>query len=121
LAIKEWGLRPLAVHYDNTWNSAVATSNIYRVLEALDVDLHTHVVNNKEIDDLYKAFFKAGLPELGATDDLAYACILGRVAATYRINYILEGHSFIEEGISPLSNNYTREVRHRCLRTIWPI
>ena len=27
---KEWGLRPLAVHYDNTWNSAIATTNIKR-------------------------------------------------------------------------------------------
>ena len=24
LKAQEWGLRPLAVHYDNTWNSAVA-------------------------------------------------------------------------------------------------
>ncbi len=24
----EWGLRPLAVHYDNTWNTAIATENI---------------------------------------------------------------------------------------------
>ena len=36
---KKWGLRPLAVHYDNTWNSAIATENIRKVLDALDVDL----------------------------------------------------------------------------------
>ena len=24
----DWGLRPLAVHYDNTWNTATATQNI---------------------------------------------------------------------------------------------
>ena len=28
---KIWGLRPLAVHYDNTWNSAIATENIRKV------------------------------------------------------------------------------------------
>ena len=38
------GLRPLAVHYDNTWNSAIATSNIFKVLSKLNIDLHTHVV-----------------------------------------------------------------------------
>ena len=32
LAKKEWGLRPLAVHYDNTWNSAIATMNIQKML-----------------------------------------------------------------------------------------
>ena len=106
LAKNDWGLRPLAVHYDNTWNSAVATCNIYEILTALNVDLYTHVVNNKEIDDIYRAFFMAGVPELGATDDLAYACMLRQIAALYGIRYIIEGHSFVEEGISPISNNY---------------
>ena len=32
------GLRPLAVHYDNTWNTAIATENIRKVLSALNVD-----------------------------------------------------------------------------------
>ena len=32
---KKAGLRPLAVHYDNTWNSAIATMNIEKVLRAL--------------------------------------------------------------------------------------
>ena len=54
---KKWGLRPLAVHYDNTWNSAIATENIRKVLDALDVDLFTHVVDNKESDDIFKSFF----------------------------------------------------------------
>ena len=38
---KRWGLRPLAVHYDNTWNSAIATMNIQKILSNLEVD-HTH-------------------------------------------------------------------------------
>ena len=45
----EWGLRPLAVHYDNTWDSAIATENIRKVLGKLKVDLYTHVVDNKRI------------------------------------------------------------------------
>ena len=30
---KKWGLRPLAVHYDNTWNSAIATQNIRKIFK----------------------------------------------------------------------------------------
>ena len=33
----EWGLRPLAVHYDNTWNSAIATENIRKVTNNLKI------------------------------------------------------------------------------------
>ena len=60
---KEWGLRPLAVHYDNTWNSAIATMNIHKVLRCLDIDLHTHVVANKEADDIFRSFFLSGVAD----------------------------------------------------------
>ena len=103
---KQWGLRPLAVHYDNTWNSAIATMNIHKVLHALGVDLYTHVVNNKEVDDILRAFFFAGVAELDAHTDLGYAYLLRQVAAKYSIQYILEGHSYVEEGITPLGRNY---------------
>ena len=103
---KDWGLRPLAVHYDNTWNSAIATMNIYKMLSGLGVDLYTHVVANKEADDIFRAFFLSGVAEIEAATDLGYAYLLRKVAATYSIKYILEGHSFIEEGVTPLGRNY---------------
>jgi len=106
LAKERWGLRPLAVHYDNTWNSAIATTNIWKVLRGLDVDLHTHVVANKEADDIFRAFFLSGVAEIEAATDLGYAYLLRRVAAQHGVGYVLEGHSFVEEGITPLGRNY---------------
>ncbi len=103
---KKWGLRPLAVHYDNTWNSAIATENIRKVLGALDVDLYTHVVDNKESDDIFRSFFEASVAEIEAATDLALAETLYRAAAKFNIQYVLEGHSFIAEGISPVGRNY---------------
>ena len=102
----EWGLRPLAAHYDNTWNTATATENIRKVLGKLNVDLFTHVIDNKEADDIIKAFFKASVPDLDCATDIALAETLYRAANKYGIKYILEGHSFIAEGISPLSTLY---------------
>ena len=103
---RQWGLRPLAVHYDNTWNSAIATMNIHKVLHKLNVDLYTHVVANKEVDDIFRSFFFAGVAEIEASTDLGYAYLLRKVAAKFSIKYILEGHSFVEEGITPLGRNY---------------
>ena len=100
------GLRPLAVHYDNTWNTSIASENIRKVLGKLNVDLYTHVVNNKESDDIFKSFFLAGVPEIEAATDLALAEVMYRVAKKYKVKYVLEGHSFMEEGISPLGKNY---------------
>jgi hypothetical protein len=100
------GLRPLAVHYDNTWNTSIATENIRKVLGKLNVDLYTHVIDNKEADDIFKAFFTASVPEIEASTDLALAETMYRAAAKFKVKYVLEGHSFLAEGISPLGKNY---------------
>jgi len=102
----EWGLRPLAVHYDNTWNTAIATENIRKVLGRLKIDLYTHVVDNKESDDIFKSFFLANVPEIDGPTDIALAETMYRAAAKFGVKYVLEGHSFIAEGVSPLSTAY---------------
>lgn len=103
---KKHGLRPLAVHYDNTWNSAIATENIRKVTTKLKIDLYTHVVANSEVDDIFKSFFKAGVVEFDGSTDIALAEVMYRAAAKYKIRYVLEGHSFRAEGVSPLGNAY---------------
>lgn len=100
------GLRPLAVHFDNTWNSAIATENIHKITQSLKVDLYTHVVDNKEMDDIFTAFLKASVPELDGPTDIALAEVLYRAADKNAVKYILEGHSFRAEGVSPLRKAY---------------
>jgi hypothetical protein len=68
--------------------------------------LYTHVVDNKESDDIFKSFFVAGVSEIEAATDLALAEVMYRAAAKYNVKYVLEGHSFVTEGISPLGKNY---------------
>jgi N-acetyl sugar amidotransferase len=102
----EWGLKPLAVHYDNTWNTAIATENIRKVLSKLNVDLYTYVVDNKEADDIFLSFMKAGVPELDASTDLALAEVMYRAASKYGVKYVIEGHSFVTEGIAPIGSMY---------------
>lgn len=115
---KQLGLRPLAVHFDNTWNSTTATENIRNVLKALDVDLHTYVVDNEEYDDIYKSFLEAGVPDIEAPTDIGLAAVIYRAATEYGIKYTLEGHSFRTEGISPLGwlymdGKYIQSVHRR--------
>lgn len=99
---KELGLRPLGVHFDNTWDSTVAVENIHDVLKKLDVDLYTYVVDNKEYDDIYRSFLKAGVPDVEAPTDIGLAAVLNMATEKYGIKYIFEGHSFRTEGVAPL-------------------
>lgn len=103
---KQLGLRPLAVHYDNTWNSEIAVSNIRNVLDALDTELSTYVVDNEEMDDIFRSFFKAGVIELDGPTDMALVAVQFRAAMKHGIKYLFSGHSFRTEGVSPLNWNY---------------
>ncbi|MFB7884221.1 HisA/HisF-related TIM barrel protein [Microbacterium sp. NPDC056057] len=96
------GVRPLAVHFDNTWNSPTATSNIFAVLEKLGVDLETYVVDNVEYDDIYRSFMLAGVKDIEAPTDIGFMGVLYRAAEKHGIRHIVEGHSFRTEGVSPM-------------------
>lgn len=98
----EMGLRPLAVHFDNTWNSTIATENIHKVLDKLGVELFTIVVDNEEYDDIYRAFLLAGVPDIEAPTDIGLASTLYRACEKFGIKYIFNGHNFRLEGVSPL-------------------
>jgi len=103
---KELGLRPLAAHYDNTWNSKIAVENIHNVLGALDVDLFTHVVDNKEYCDLFRSFLLASVPEVDTPSDIGLATTHYLAARKFGVKYIFEGHSFRTEGITPPGLSY---------------
>ena len=49
-------LRPLAVHYDNGFDSDVSVSNILKVCEKLDVDLETNVADWNSFKKLQNFF-----------------------------------------------------------------
>ncbi len=101
VARKEFGLRVLAAHFDNTYNSRIAVENIGIVLDKLEIDLFTHVVDNEEYQRIYKSFFLASVPEIDTPTDISLASVHYMAAAKYGIKHIWEGHSFRTEGISP--------------------
>ena len=48
----------------------------------------------------------ASVPELDGPTDIALAEVLYRAAADIGVKYVLEGHSYMAEGVSPISNAY---------------
>ena len=100
------GLRPLAVHFDNGWNSEIAVSNIKRATTKLNIDLHTVVADWEEFKDLQKSFLKASVSDAEIPTDYAILSVLYKEAANAGTRYILNGHSFRTEGIVPLGWTY---------------
>ncbi len=65
---KRFGLRPLAVHLDNGWNSEIAVRNIHNIVQILGLDLHTKVLDWEEFRSLQVAFLRASTPDFRDPD-----------------------------------------------------
>jgi len=103
---KERGLRALAVHLDNGWDSDKAVINIKKVTERLEMDYESYVLNWEEFKDLQLAFLRASVPEAETPTDMAIPAALHRVAAKYGLKYILSGGNLSTEGMLPASWHY---------------
>ena len=98
---KQLGLRPLAVHFDNGWNSELAVENIERIVTRLDIDLHTLVVDWDEFRDLQLSFFKASVIDIELATDHAILATMYKLAIQHGIKYVLSGHNVATEFILP--------------------
>lgn len=112
------GLRPLAVHFDNGWNSEIAVQNIKSACEILGVDLHTHVADWEEFKDLQRSFLFASVPDAEVPTDWVIFSVLFAEAAKYKVKYIIHGHSFRTEGTTPLTwtymdGKYVKDVQNK--------
>ncbi len=95
----EMGLRPLAVHMDNGWNSELAQNNIANLVNGLGVDLYTHVIDWEEYRALMQAFFDADVIDVEILYDNAMLGVNYQLAARHGIRHILFGTNLATEGI----------------------
>jgi len=95
------GLRPLAVHFDNGWNSEIAVRNIEQILRRAEIDLHTHVVDWDEFKDLQRSFLEASVVDVELLTDHAITALLYATAAAHGLRWILTGINHATEFVMP--------------------
>jgi len=100
---KKLGLRPLAVHFDNGWNSELAVMNIENIISRLGFDLFTYVINWNEFRDLQLAYLKASVVDIEAITDHAIFATLYRLAGEKKVKYFLNGTNIQTENTLPKS------------------
>jgi len=96
---RKLGLRPLAVHLDNGWNSELAVHNVERTLKTLGIDLYTYVLDWEEFRDLQLSFLKASVANSEAPTDHAIVALLYHMASKIGVRHILTGSNIVGEGI----------------------
>jgi N-acetyl sugar amidotransferase len=103
------GLRPLAVHMDNGWNSELAQNNIANLVRGLGVDLYTHVIDWNEYRGLMEAFFAADVIDIEVLYDNAMLTVNYQQTAKNGLKYILAGSNVSSEGMRmPKSWNWLK-------------
>ncbi|TSA14255.1 N-acetyl sugar amidotransferase [bacterium] len=107
LAKEQLGLRPLVFHVDAGWNSQEAVNNIEKLVDGLNLDLYTEVIDWEEMRDLQLAYLKAGVPQIDAPQDFAFFGTMYRFADKYKVKYILTGANLSTECIrNPVEWSY---------------
>lgn len=97
VAKEKFGLRPLIFHCDAGWNSDLGISNIQNIVEGLDLDLVTEVVNWEEMKDLQRAFFKSQVPFVDQAQDLALFSAMYNFAVANGFKYVITGGNISTE------------------------
>ncbi len=99
-AAKEiFDLNPLVFHVDAGWNSQIAVNNIQRLVDALDIDLYTEVIDWEEMKDLQRSFFESGVPHIDTPQDHAFFATMYKFALKHNIKHILTGANYSTECI----------------------
>jgi N-acetyl sugar amidotransferase len=101
LLCKRFGLRCLAVHLDNGWNSETAVANIEQAIKRLGFDLHTVVLDWEEFRDLQLSFLKASTPDAEIPSDHAIQATVVKTAWKLKVNYVVFGVNRVNEAILP--------------------
>jgi N-acetyl sugar amidotransferase len=118
--VKKMGLRPLAVHMDNGWDSELAVKNIEETLKRLGIDLYTEVLDWEEFKDIQVAMLRASTPDSEVPSDHAISAVLGNIADKLKVKYIISGANVRTETHLPRAWSYghfdwkyIRSVHHR--------
>lgn len=97
------GIRMLGVHIDAGWNTPVSERNIKLLSEKLNMKLETVKINEAEMMDLQRAYFRAEVINQDVPQDHAFFCALYEYAVNKKIKYFLSGGNYASESILPQS------------------
>ena len=97
IAKEVMGIRPLIFHVDAGWNTDKAVGNIEKLINGLDLDLYTEVINWEEMKDLQTSFLKSQIADQDLPQDYAFFSGLYKFARKNKINYVLTGGNFSTE------------------------
>jgi N-acetyl sugar amidotransferase len=106
LGAKEWGLRILAVHIDDGFDTEIAQLNIENLCNKFNIKLIIEKPNKEQYMDLIKAFLRSGVPSIAIPQDNVLQACLKKYSKKYNLKYFLSGANFSLESILQRGNGH---------------
>ncbi len=103
---KKWGLRVLAVHIDDGYDTDISKSNIEKLIKATGFDYEVIKPDEEQYNALTLAYMKAGVPDIAVPQDNVLFAFLYKKMKEYRIKYFLSGGNFALESILQKGNTH---------------
>src|SRR5574344_233585 len=101
-----WGLRILAVHIDDGYDTDISKQNIKKLCDAAHIELRIIKPDAEQFDALTLAYMKAGVPNLAVPQDNVLLAFLYDTMKKEGIKYFLSGTNFALECILQRGNTY---------------
>lgn len=106
LGAVKWGLRVLAVHVDDGFDTDVSKENIERISKFPNFDLRIIKPDSKQFHELTKAYMRAGVPNLAVPqDNVLFACVY-KFMQDNKLKTFLSGGNFALECILQQGNTH---------------
>lgn len=102
----KWGLRVLAVHIDDGFDTEISKENIRKLISATGFGLEVIKPDPVQFNDLTLAYMKAGVPNIAVPQDNVLFAFLYRKMREYNIKYFLSGGNFALECILQRGNTH---------------
>lgn len=120
LLAQQAGLRVLAVHLDNGWDTPIALQNVLQLAGLPGITYEAEVLDWNPFKAVQRAFIAAGVPDIELPTDIAIQAALHRAAVRHGIHTILSGGNIANEGILPVcwmynprDSFYTESILHQ--------
>ncbi len=102
----KWGLKILAVHIDDGYDTEISKNNLKKLIKATGFDYEVIKPDSEQFNDLTLAFMKAGVPNIAIPqDNVLFAYIYKRMKEEH-IKYFLSGSNYALECILQRGNTH---------------
>ncbi len=102
----KWGLRILAIHVDDGFDTEISKSNLQKLVRATGFDYVVITPDTEQFNALTKAYMKASVPNLAVPQDNILFASIYSYMRKYKIKYFLSGGNFSLESILQKGNTY---------------